>query len=169
MMRQRNLLFILFSLLFSHAVAQDSLTIAMTGDIMMGTTFPEVALPANDGANLFNDVKHLLRKADIAVGNLEGTLCDGGTSAKGEGPNIYAFRTPTSYAPLLKDAGYDFLSMANNHAHDFGDEGINSISNMLVGVGDEEPVYYNLQGQKLNGRPTQRGIYIVGGKKITVK
>ena len=134
-MRQRNLLFILFSLLFSHAVAQDSLTIAMTGDIMMGTTVPQVSRPANDGADLFKDVKHLLQSADIAVGNLEGTLCDGGTSTKGEGPNVYSFRTPTTYAPLLKDAGYDFLSMANNHAHDFGMTGIESSERCLTEQG----------------------------------
>ena len=157
MMKQRNLLFILFSLLFSHAVAQDSLTIAMTGDIMMGTTFPEVALPANDGANLFNDVKHLLRKADIAVGNLEGTLCDGGTSAKGEGPNIYAFRTPTSYAPLLKDAGYDFLSMANNHAHDFGDEGIASTEECLRQQGIK---FAGLQGRVESAVIRRKGLRI---------
>ena len=113
----------------------DTLTIAMTGDIMMGTTFPQVSLPANDGADLFKDVKGVLRNADIAVGNLEGTLCDGGTSTKGEGPNVYSFRTPTTYAPLLKDAGYDFLSMANNHAHDFGMTGIESSERCLTEQG----------------------------------
>jgi poly-gamma-glutamate capsule biosynthesis protein CapA/YwtB (metallophosphatase superfamily) len=65
------------------------------------------------------------------VGNLEGTLCDEGTSTKEEGPHTYSFRTPTSYAPLLRDAGYDFLSMANNHANDFGLEGIESTEQCL--------------------------------------
>lgn len=49
----------------------------------------------------------------------------------------------------------------------FDEDGIYSISN--TGINDAEPVYYNLQGQQLNGIPTQRGIYIVRGKKITVK
>jgi len=120
---------------YAVACFSDTLTIAMTGDIMMGTTFPERALPANDGKDLFKDTKDILKHADIAVGNLEGTLCDGGISTKGSGPNVYSFRTPTSYAPLLKDAGYDFLSMANNHAHDFGDEGIESTENCLTQQG----------------------------------
>lgn len=107
------------------------ITIAMTGDIMMGTTFPSRMLPPNDGRDLFSDTKELTQKADIAVGNLEGAVCDGGTSTKGTGPNSYAFRMPTSYAPLLKDAGYDFLSMANNHARDFGDAGIASTERVL--------------------------------------
>lgn len=29
--------------------------------------------------------------------------------------------------------------------------------------------YYTLDGRKLNGKPTQKGIYIVNGKKIVVK
>ncbi|MBO4820396.1 MAG: hypothetical protein J5548_02910 [Prevotella sp.] len=49
----------------------------------------------------------------------------------------------------------------------FDGDDINSISN--IGINDVEPVYYNLQGQQLNGIPTQRGIYIVKGKKITIK
>ena len=30
-------------------------------------------------------------------------------------------------------------------------------------------VFYNLNGQKMGGVPTQRGLYIVNGKKIVVK
>ena len=116
------------SILNSHA---DTLTIAMVGDIMMGTTFPTTMLPDNNGADLFRDAKPILTEADLAVGNLEGTLCDGGKSTKGNGPNSYAFRTPTAYAPNLKDAGFDFLSMANNHANDFGIEGIESTERCL--------------------------------------
>lgn len=102
---------------------RDTLTIAMTGDIMMGTTYPTAALPANEGRGLFKDVAPILQKADIAVGNLEGTLCDGGQSTKKSGKYSYAFRTPVSFGARLKEAGYDFLSMANNHAFDFGWQG----------------------------------------------
>ena len=103
----------------------------MTGDIMMGTTFPSRMLPANDGADIFKDVKHVLTRTDLTLGNLEGTLCDGGTSTKGTGPNAYSFRTPTSYGHLLKEAGFDYLSMANNHANDFGTVGIESTERVL--------------------------------------
>ena len=109
----------------------DTLTVAMTGDIMMGTTFPSVMLPANDGAHLFDDDEPVLASADLAVGNLEGTLCDGGKSTKGTGPNSYSFRTPTSYSHLLKEAGFDYLSMANNHSNDFGLEGLESTEQQL--------------------------------------
>ena len=113
------------------ACFSDTLTIAMTGDIMMGTTYPSIQLPANDGNDLFKDTKAILQQSDITVGNLEGAICDGGSSTKGSGPNVYAFRMPTSYAHHLKDAGYDFLSMANNHANDFGITGIESSEKCL--------------------------------------
>ena len=30
-------------------------------------------------------------------------------------------------------------------------------------------VYYNLNGQKIDGKPTKGGIYVVNGKKVLVK
>ena len=113
----------------------DTLTIAMTGDIMMGTTFPSTQLPPNDGRDIFMDTKEITSRADLAVGNLEGTLCDGGTTKKKPGPNCYAFRTPTKFGPRLTEAGYDFLSMANNHANDFGQFGIESTEKTLDQLG----------------------------------
>ena len=111
----------------------DTMTIAMCGDIMMGTTFPEVELPANDGRDLFKDTKPITQRADLAVGNLEGALCDDGKSRKGSGPNTYSFRTPTNYAVNLSDAGYDFLSVANNHSLDFGEHGMDMTEQSLKG------------------------------------
>lgn len=108
-----------------------SLTIALTGDIMMGTTYPTPRLPRGDGKYLFRDTRDILRQADLAVGNLEGTLCDKGETRKEGKANNYAFRTPTSYAWWLKDAGYDFVSMANNHSFDFGIEGVISTEHAL--------------------------------------
>ena len=79
----------------------DTLTFAFVGDIMMGTTFPSRMLPADDGKHLFRDAKDILQRADIAAGNLEGTLCDGGQTKKKVSNICYAFRTPTSYSHLL--------------------------------------------------------------------
>ena len=126
--RLLSLTFVLIGITPLHA---QTLHIAMTGDIMMGTTFPSIMLPANDGRDLFRDARAVLTGADLTVGNLEGAICDGGRSTKGVGPNSYAFRTPTSYGHLLKEAGFDFLSMANNHANDFGLEGIESTERVL--------------------------------------
>lgn len=108
--------------------AQDTepLTIAAVGDIMLGSPFPnDTRMPPNDGADLLAEVTPILEKADIAFGNLEGPLTDGGISEKcGRGrANCFAFRMPTRYGKYLKEAGFDVLSVANNHASDFGEAG----------------------------------------------
>ena len=142
------------SVVASHA---DSLTIAMVGDVMMGTTYPSIMLPANDGADLFTDAKQVLRRADLTVGNLEGALCDGGTSTKGSGPNSYSFRMPTKYAPRLTEAGFDFMSMANNHANDFGQEGIESTERCLR---EQGILFAGIEGR------VESAVIERGGKKI---
>lgn len=115
-----------------------TITIAGVGDIMLGSPFPEeIRMPPNDGADLLKDVAPLLQNADITFGNLEGPLADGGISEKcGEGkPNCYAFRMPTRYGKYLREAGFDVLSLANNHASDFGDEGRASTRRTLDDLG----------------------------------
>lgn len=123
---------LVITVFFAATVKAQELTISMVGDVMMGTTYPSVMLPANDGRDLFVHAKEILTRTDLTVGNLEGAICDGGTSTKGSGPNSYSFRTPTSYGHLLKEAGFDFMSMANNHANDFGVEGIESTEEVLI-------------------------------------
>ncbi len=116
----------------------EPLTIAAVGDIMIGSTsINDSFLPPNDGADMFSEVAPILKKADIAFGNLEGPLVDGGKTTKCP-PNsrrCFAFRQPTRYGKLLKDAGFDVLSLANNHAGDFGDYGRDSTRRTLDALG----------------------------------
>lgn len=117
------------------------ITFAFVGDIMMGTTYPEspkgAYLPANDGRDLFANAAEILRAADVACGNLEGTLLDSGGRVKKCGnPNLcYAFRMPTRYVSNLTDAGFDFVGIANNHINDFGPEGLASTKKTLTDAG----------------------------------
>jgi len=102
------------------------LRLKAVGDMMIGTDFPDGALPPDGGAGAFAKVSSQLKDADITFGNLEGPLCDGGTTTKcapdATPGSCYAFRTPTAYAHWYKDAGFDVVSTANNHAGDFGAE-----------------------------------------------
>lgn len=98
------------------------LRLRAVGDVMMGSDFPEPLLPEADGASYLAAVQELLKDADLTFVNLEGPLCDSGTTTKCRpGSNCYAFRTPTRYARYLQAAGVDLASTANNHANDFGD------------------------------------------------
>ena len=116
---------------------KDTLTVIGVGDIMMGTNYPEDRLPPNDGDFLMRDVTSVLQDADVTFGNLEGTLLDeGGTPKKCKDPKVcYAFRTPVRYVKNLVDAGFDMMSLANNHAGDMGDEGRDTTMSTLLYAG----------------------------------
>jgi poly-gamma-glutamate capsule biosynthesis protein CapA/YwtB (metallophosphatase superfamily) len=114
---------------FSPGQAADNVhNISTAGDIMMGTTYPEAILPPNDGAGIFDSAKDNFSESDIVFGNLEGPLVDNGNSAKCRKNSLlcFVFSTPTRYARLLKDAGFNVLNIANNHSFDFGGEEIKS-------------------------------------------
>jgi poly-gamma-glutamate capsule biosynthesis protein CapA/YwtB (metallophosphatase superfamily) len=104
-------------------------TIAATGDIVMGTA-PN--LPPNGGRSLFADVEADLA-GDVVVGNLEGTLSTGGEPACPD--SCAAFQTPPSYAVRLLDAGFTTMNVANDHANDFGAEGLRQTVSALGAVG----------------------------------
>lgn len=102
--------------------------IACVGDIVLGLNYPDGSplYAEEDGARLFDSVGRWLRGADLTVGNLEGVLLDGGGEPKRlkDTAGRYLFRMPERYARHLAEAGFDALSLANNHARDFGTEGL---------------------------------------------
>ena len=112
-------------------------TVAGAGDIMLGTDFPKNHLPDDDGSGFLSAVTPALSGADIAFGNLEGVLMNGGEPAKqcNDPQACYMFRSPTRYAELLRSAGFDVMSLANNHARDFGEAGRESSMAALDAVG----------------------------------
>lgn len=109
----------------SVGVLVDTVTVIGVGDIMMGTNYPEDKLPSSDGGFLMRGVESYLNDADITFGNLEGTLLnEGGTPKTCRDPKVcYVFRTPVRYVQNLTRAGFDIISLANNHAGDFGETG----------------------------------------------
>lgn len=108
-------------------------TLAATGDIVMGTTV--YGLPPDGGRSFFDQVDQELR-GDVVLGNLEGTLSTGGSSKCGPGStDCYAFQTPPSYAKWLKRAGFTVLNLANNHAYDYGAGGYAQTQRALRNAG----------------------------------
>lgn len=111
--------------------------IASVGDMMIGTDYPQNHLPDDDGLSFLADVTPYLAAADLAFGNLEGVLMDGGEPAKKcSNPGAcYLFRSPTRYVEHYRNAGFDVLSLANNHARDFGEEGRTSSMEAIAAAG----------------------------------
>ncbi len=92
---------------------------------MLGTDYPENHLPDDDGVSFLAAVTPILAAADLTFGNLEGVLVDGGEPGKkcSNPKACYLFRSPSRYVEHYKAAGFDVMSLANNHARDFGEEG----------------------------------------------
>ncbi|MDB5148846.1 MAG: CapA family protein [Mucilaginibacter sp.] len=120
-------------------VNPDSISIAAVGDMMLGTSYPnDYTLPPDSAKSSFNVIADELRNADVTFGNLEGSLLDGGKPAHyklHQKSKAYLFRMPTAYAGVFKDAGFDVLSLANNHIGDFGDTGRVSTTRVLDSIG----------------------------------
>ena len=105
--------------------------------MMLGTDYPENHLPDDDGVSFLAAVTPQLTGADLTFGNLEGVLLDGGEPGKKcSNPNAcYLFRSPSRYVQHLVNAGFDVMSLANNHARDFGEEGRTASMRTLAEAG----------------------------------
>jgi len=107
-----------------------------TGDIMLGSNYPsDSSLPPHDGKELLRNVKDILRDADVTFGNLEGCFLDKGGTTKSCKSGCYFFRMPERYVNYLVDAGYNLMSIANNHLGDFGPEGRKNTVRVLKEAG----------------------------------
>ena len=104
------------------------MTIAFAGDVHVeGPLRGRLADPATALA----PVAPLLSGADLAVVNLESSVGTGGTPE----PKRFRFQAPPTVFPALTAAGVDIVTMANNHAKDFGDDGL---AQTLAAVADAE-------------------------------
>ena len=121
-----------------HRLLRDTIRIKAVGDIMLGTNFPDSTyLPPDNGKQMLAAVKYDLSGADILFGNLEGVILNEGGSPKNcKNPKTcYIFRSPEYMALRLQEAGFNLLSVANNHAGDFGWEGRQNTSRVLDSLG----------------------------------
>ena len=117
---------------------KSTVTIVGVGDLMIGTNYPSAShLPPNDGKDILVPAHTILQRTDIAFGNLEGCILSGeGTVKKCNDPSkCYAFKSPDHYIEHYKNAGFDVLSIANNHVGDFGDIGRKNTARVLTESG----------------------------------
>lgn len=97
------------------------ISIAWAGDITPGSQY---GLPPDHAKSMFENVRSYVRAADLAIGNLEGTLSTGGASKCGtDSSTCFSFQAPPENAIGLRWAGFDLFNLGNNHALDYGDEG----------------------------------------------
>ena len=115
------------------SAAQDSTTtatIAVVGDLMCHSVqyeYSRVSADSFDFNPVYRLVKGYLSSVDFTYGNLE-TVTAGKDKAYSGYPR---FNTPDSYIQALKNAGFNLLTTANNHALDRGEIGVLRTIKML--------------------------------------
>jgi Bacterial capsule synthesis protein PGA_cap len=136
----------------SHQPAE--ITIAFAGDITPGSQY---GLPPDRAKPMFAAVRDDVGAADLAIGNLEGTLSVGGTSKCAvDGDDCFSFQAPAENADGLRWAGFDLLNLANNHAFDYGEAGLEQTIAAL-----------EAEGLAHTGAPGEIAMLDVGGVPVT--
>ena len=114
-----------------QGATESGLTLVVVGDIMLdrgvGTKIKE------SGAEFpFERVAGILREADLAFGNLESPISSLGAAAKGK---EVTFRSALEVVSGIRDAGIDVVSLANNHASDYGPAALTETMDVLAHSG----------------------------------
>lgn len=123
----------------------EEVSIVIMGDILLGdTVYPH--LERNGLDYPYREIKPILEKADVAVGNLEFAVTTRGVKEN----KTWTFRAGPEVLPPMKEAGFDAVSLANNHAIDYGRQGLlDTLDNVsqagigLFGAGHNEEEAYS--------------------------
>ncbi|WP_043629793.1 CapA family protein [Nonomuraea candida] len=138
-------------------------TIAFGGDVHFeGMLRGRLANPRT----ALGPIAGVLRKADLAMVNLETAITTGGTPAPGK---QFTFRAPASALTALKGAGVDVASMANNHGMDYMETGLaDSLAAArrakfpVVGIGENAAQAYRPFRKTVNGNR----VAIIGATQV---
>jgi poly-gamma-glutamate capsule biosynthesis protein CapA/YwtB (metallophosphatase superfamily) len=98
----------------------NTVTLFAAGDIMLSRTVERKMLEKNDFSYCFSEVKKVVEKADLAIANLESPIISGEVVPTGS----FSFRAHPKSAESLKYAGFDIMSLPNNHIGNYGSEGM---------------------------------------------
>jgi hypothetical protein len=153
----------------------DTIDIRAVGDISFVGKNAE-----QPNAEVFRNVSTILKAGDLVIGNLEGPLTRETSGLEGK----CNLRGHPGWAQYLKEAGFTFLSLANNHMMDFGEQGLfDSIESLkknditFAGAGRNiteanAPVFLEIKGKRVaiiarssvivsspvNATPTKAGV-----------
>ena len=121
----------------------EAINIFISGDFAPRMRVNEV-IERGEYQLLYNDILPIIQDSDFAITNLESPLLDEGKPIEKTGPNLKA---PIKSIEALKFAGFDLVTLANNHMMDYGEEGLcstvqicekNNIKHIGAGLNLEE-------------------------------
>ena len=100
----------------------------------------------------FDNVRHILENDDFTIINLEGPLTD---STSGAASKRFSFRGPTAYVQIMTGSSVEAVTLANNHAEDYGKSGYDSTKKVL----EESGITY-VEKNKTAMYTTEKGLKI---------
>src|SRR5699024_1295006 len=113
------------------------ITVAFGGDVHFQDRVAHLATEPNG----LKSLRPHLATADLSMVNLETAITERGEPM----PKKFNFRAPTSALTTIENAGIDVVSMANNHAVDYGPQGLKDTLAFkkkspvpIVGIGKDE-------------------------------
>lgn len=103
--------------------------VGAVGDLVFSTD-------AQDNVRVFDRVRPWLSAAALNIANLEGPITTQ-TETRKRGPlgRVFAFRFPPETAQVIREGGFQAISVSNNHAFDYGEQGFADTRDNLAKAG----------------------------------
>jgi poly-gamma-glutamate capsule biosynthesis protein CapA/YwtB (metallophosphatase superfamily) len=101
---------------------RDGISLLATGDILL-TRLPGAKMRSEGFDFLLRGLKPLIQAANLSFANLECPISTLGAPYPNKPANV-TFRASPEAAFALKDAGFDAVSLANNHMSDYGEAAV---------------------------------------------
>jgi poly-gamma-glutamate capsule biosynthesis protein CapA/YwtB (metallophosphatase superfamily) len=118
------------------STSNNTITVALAGDTMLGRSVADRLRVAAPESLVHADVVAATRRADMFVLNLECCVSDRGTQwPRPDKP--FHFRAPPEAVRTLTHLGVDCVTLANNHALDYGEEALLDTFEHLTAAGIE--------------------------------
>ena len=95
-----------------------SFTVSVVGDCTLGTD-ENFDYDTSLNAYFFRNVKDIFSADDLTIANFEGTLTDSEEREEKQ----FAFKAPAEFSSILSDGAVEAVTLANNHSHDYGEQG----------------------------------------------
>jgi len=132
--------------------------IFISGDFCPIREAKNIITKISNPKDIFGELYEIINESDISITNLEGPLTDSESPIKKLSLN---FKISPDIASLLKDVGFNLITLANNHIYDQGQKGLEDTFETLekqdinwVGAGEtlekaQKPYYCTVKGHKL--------------------
>lgn len=135
----------------------DEILINAVGDIMLAGRW--ISVLRQKGYDYpFNGVRKELLSGDINLANLESPIAKGGTEFS---EKKFRFRAEPPVAKAISNAGFNLVTLANNHSMDFGGE---ALAETLHHLNDNGIAWVGAGGNLSEAR--KMALYTIRGKKI---